>query len=135
MSELSDISIRQALQLPLEDVIGNTSGKIGLWYDWFCADKALPNRGKVSVTRLKQIIDSPKINIDTMYVFFKNNCPVFNKLYDDFRICDLKSGNVIFTVIPKNNDNESEIWGRENGFKEPLFVGSWTDAKKWFNPQ
>ena len=43
-------------------------------------------------------------------------------LYDDFRICDLETGNVIYTVVPSYN-GQSEVWGSANDFKEPLFEG------------
>ena len=39
------------------------------------------------------------------------------KLYDDFRICDKISGDVLFTVIPKSGFEKdfgmSELWGKE----------------------
>ena len=128
-----DITIRQALNSPIEKIVGNGSTNCGLWYDWFCSNKSLINRGETLVGKLKQIVNSPKINIDTMYVFFKNNCPMIGSTYDDFRICDVKTGNVIFTIIPKNNEGKCEVWGQQNEFEKELFVGSWADAKKWFN--
>ena len=54
-------------------------------------------------------------------------------LYDDFRICDIETGNVVFTVTPyriirgRNRWDAvvtvSELWGRSNGFKQPLKEG------------
>ena len=58
-----------------------------LWYDWFCSDKALVNRGKSLLTKLNGIADSKKFDKHKCYVFFKNNCPAAGRLFDDFRIC------------------------------------------------
>ena len=108
----------------------------GLWYDWFCKSSSLENRGKRLLQKLKAIQKSPKFDPDKTYVFFKNNCPCVGRLYDDFRICDMENGDVIYTVVPSSGHNsnlgEAEIWGKENDFKEPLFEGTWREAKKWF---
>lgn len=106
------------------------------WYDWFCRETSLMNKTLSLGKKVKRIAKSSKVNVDTMYVFFKNNCPMVGTLYDDFRICDLETGDVIFTVIPKNGHTSrkgiTEIWGRENEFKEPLYEGDWQGALKWF---
>ena len=108
-----------------------------LWHDWFCTDKALFNKGISLLKKLKQIIKSSKLNPDDQYVFFKNNCPVDGRLYDDFRICDIKSDEVIYTIIPKSGhkcmQGKGAVWGKENNFEKPLYEGSWTEIKKWFN--
>jgi hypothetical protein len=45
-------------------------------------------------------------------------------LYDDFRICDRVSGDVIYNVTPKSGHSfEAEIFSRENGFNEPIASG------------
>jgi len=106
------------------------------WYDWFCEDHILALKTEILGDKLKQIINSKKINQKTMYVFFKNNCPIEGDLYDDFRICDNKTGNVIYTVVPKNGHKYqkglSEVWGKENEFEKPLVEGTWEDVKEFF---
>ena len=107
------------------------------WYDWFCRDGSLRNKTYSLTRKLSQIVGSEKINIDTMYVFFKNNCPVVGKLYDDFRICDMKTGDVIYTITPavgyKDTYGRSEVWGsKENDFKEPIVAGTWNDVLFFF---
>lgn len=107
-----------------------------LWYDWFCSDKALAKKGDALLAKLKQIMLSPRFDITKTYVFFKNNCPLNGSLYDEFRICDMKTGDVIYTITPKNGHamkkNVAEVWGRENDFAEPLYSGDWAGVVDFF---
>jgi hypothetical protein len=106
------------------------------WFDWFCKDEVLGPKTKKLAIKLKQIMKSSKINCETSYVFFKNNCPVNGRLYDDFRICDIESGEVIYTITPSNGHTSSkglsDVWGKENDFKEALVEGTWKDVKQFF---
>lgn len=59
----------------------------GIWYDWFCSDKALYGRTKKFIKPLKQIlIRSAKVG--NMEVSGKNCCPCSGDLYDCMRIFD-----------------------------------------------
>jgi hypothetical protein len=103
------------------------------WYDWFCRDTSLVGKTRSLGKKVKQIANSSKINADAMYVFFKNNCPLFGSLYDDFRIADMETGDVIYTITPRSgHTGKAEVWGRENNFKGPLVEGSWKDVKAFF---
>lgn len=106
------------------------------WYDWFCSDASLHKRGIKLFTKLVQIVDSPHFDKNESYAWFKNNCPMVGSTYDDFRISDVKSGKVLYTVqSPSNRYGEKhgwEVYGSENGFREPLAAGSWAVVKKWF---
>ena len=106
------------------------------WYDWFCKDSSLRNKTYSLTAKLKQIVASPKVNQDTMYVFFKNNYPCVGKLYDDFRICDMVTGDVVYTICPAvgytKTFGQSEVWGKENDFKEALVAGTWNDVLFFF---
>jgi len=108
-----------------------------LWYDWFCKESSLMRKGWDLLAKLNKICDSKKLNLETSYVFFKNNCPCNGTLYDDFRICDIETRNVIYTVAPRSGHSVDKgkgvIWGKENDFKEPLFKGSWREIRNWFN--
>jgi len=104
------------------------------WYDWFCNDKSLAGKtnslaGKVKFFESLGIVDSEKV-----YVFFKNNCPMVGNTYDDFRICSLKTGDVLFTITPSSGHTcikgQSEVWSPINGFREELLkTTGWTDMK------
>ncbi len=108
----------------------------GVWYDWFCRNTSLPAKTQKLGVKVCQIAKSHLINPRTTYVFFKNNCPLQGSLYDDFRICDRKSGDVIFTIVPKSgfkkDDGKGFVWGKANKFQEPLVSGDWSDIKKFF---
>lgn len=124
-------------KIPIRQYLANYKTQCAAgWFDIFCKEETLHRRTIALTRRLKSIVNSPKINIDTMYIFFKNNNPFGGKLYDDFRICDIATGNVIFTIIPKSgyrqNEGKSEVWGRENDFKEPLVSGTWEDVQRFF---
>ena len=107
------------------------------WYDWFCNDYALAAKTKKLGKKLKQIMKSDKVNCETSYVFFKNNCPCFGSLYDDFRICSIEDEEVIYTISPSlgytDQKGVAEVWGRENEFKDALVSGTWADVKEFFN--
>lgn len=127
---MTNINIRTYLEEGPKDSCYN-------FYDWFCKETSLKNKSIKLTKYLKQIKDSPKIDIDKYYVFFKNNYPVNGSLYDDLRICDMKTGEVIYTIVPKCGHKSSDglgcIWGRQNNFDSPLIQGTWKELKQWFN--
>jgi hypothetical protein len=100
------------------------------WYDWFCQDKSLISRLNKMLPMIVRVCKSSKIDIDKSYLLFKNNMPVHGKLYDDFRICDLETGDVIYTVIPRTGHESlikegkaAQVWGNENDFKGAIVDG------------
>ena len=95
-----------------------------VFFDWFCKDSSLKRKAESLFKKTKIFVKMKDVDLDSTYVFFKNNCPVGGPLYDDFRICDIDSGNVLYTVTPKSgHTGEAEVWGRENDFEEPLKTG------------
>ena len=108
------------------------------WYDWFCKDSSLASKTKKLGKKLASLVGSPKFDIEKTYVWFKNNCPFIGPLYDDFRIADLETGNTRYTVayMPKGShgcqDAHWELYGIDNGFKEPIVEGDWKAVKEWF---
>lgn len=107
-----------------------------LWWDWFCKDSSLGNKGRSLLQKLNQIVDSKKIDADKTYVWFKNNCPLNGNLYDDFRISDIESDDVIYCIIPKSghecDEGKAQLYSREHGFETPVIEGTWKDIKDWF---
>jgi hypothetical protein len=103
------------------------------WYDWFCRDTSLAAKTEKLGRKVLQLMKSTKIDIEKNYVFFKNNCPGRGGLYDDFRVCDMETGDVIFTIVPRcTHSGKAEVWGRENNFNGPLVQGTWRDVKAFF---
>lgn len=94
------------------------------FYDWFCKDTSLKSKADKLFPMAIKFVEKMNIDLDKHYVFFKNNCPVSHPLYDDFRICDRETGNVVYCVVPKEpRSGKTEVWGRGNDFDGPLFQG------------
>ncbi len=96
------------------------------WYDWFCTDRGLYGRLKKMVPAIRRIARSEKVNDDTMYIFFKNNCPCWvDETYDDFRICDKESGDVLYCITPRYPSVPTPVrsfWGASK--KEIVYVST-----------
>lgn len=108
------------------------------WYDWFCKDKSLRNKTKLMGNIIKQIKSGGKVDLDKTYVFFKNNCPCGYSLYDDFRICDIETGNVLINVNINAYDHKRfAIFGRfpEGEFWDMPYVefGTSKELVAWLN--
>ena len=106
------------------DSDGSKDSGCFVFYDWFCRDSSLKNKSIKLFKQVKLFVKMKDVDLDSTYVFFKNNCPVGGSLYDDFRICNYDSGNVIFTVTPKSgHTGQAELWGKDNNFEEPIKTG------------
>lgn len=95
------------------------------FFDWFCNDTSLKNKATSLMSKVIKFANVMNVDLDTHYVIFKNNCPMFGSLYDDFRICSIDDEEVVWSVIPKTGHEVkdgmlSEVWGRINSFKEPV---------------
>lgn len=110
------------------------------WYDWFCKESSLKRRTKNLYSKLNKVLKrneiSQKFDPEKTYVFFKNNLPMVGIVYDDFRIVDIETGDVLYTIIPKSGMNKelnkSMVWGKENDFQEPLYKGDWFGLLEYF---
>ena len=138
--ERKETSIKELLEKRTNGALTESDIK-DLWYDWFCLDRALVDRGQRLLSRLSSInkansVNKSKFDPEKTYTFFKNNCPVNGHLYDDFRICDIETGDVIWTIIPQSGHYVDEgiaiLCGRINNFREPVVEGSWKDIVEYF---
>ena len=105
------------------------------FYDWFCKTSSLQSKSETLIDKLKSILKNNKrFDPTKCYVFFKNNCPGCGDLYDDFRICDIESRDVLYTVAPSDShkNGQATVWGIDNDFDSPLVIGSWTEIEKFF---
>ena len=113
---------------------------LNLWYDYFCKASSLVNKGRALIRKLKKIYKLNELSgrkyfdPNKTYVFFKNNCPFCGSLYDDFRICDLETGDVIFTIQVNRYDQKhsAELWGQPNNFEGAILEGSIKDVYNYF---
>ncbi len=106
------------------------------WYDWFCKDSSLLNKTKKMGNIIKQIKAGGKVDLETTYVWFKNNCPLNGPLFDDFRIARLDNNEVQYTVQISSpwEKHRYTVYGIKNVFQDPLFeTDSLRELVKWFN--
>jgi hypothetical protein len=125
---MNKATIRQQLEAHSQGRYLDSSGEESwcyTFYDWFCKDASLQKKADTLFGQLKRfLVAMPGINIDTHYVWFKNNCPMNGPLYDDFRISDIESGDVQYTVTAKSgHTGMAEMYGRSNGFNDPIATG------------
>jgi len=124
---MNRINLKQQLEAFNQGIILDSEGgenECYNFYDWFCKDKALKGKATKLYKQVKRWVKFRNTDTEKVYVFFKNNCPVNGPLYDDFRICDLETGDVIWNVTAKNgHSGQAEVWGRLNNFQEAIAVG------------
>ena len=92
------------------------------WYDLFCKNTSLANKTKKMGNIIKQIKPGGKVDLETSYVWFKNNCPLNGPLYDDFRIADIETNNTLIVVQIDCvwNDTKYNVYERLDGFDKPV---------------
>ena len=87
------------------DSDGSKDSSCFVFNDWFCKDWILKRKATALFKTTKLFAKMKDVDLDSTYVFFKNNCTIGGTLYDDFRICDV------------------EFWGKDNNFEEPIKTG------------
>lgn len=95
------------------------------WHDWFCRDTSLAAKTEKLGKYVKRIAEAGIVDIDTHYVFFKNNCPMDGSLYDSFSICELKTGDVVYWICPSNGHRvtkgETQLASQESEWESTTF--------------
>ena len=84
----------------LADPVGTTENDCYGFFDWFCRDKGLKSRMLKLKGRVAYLVKMGVIDGDKNYVIFKNNCPGMGDLYDDFRIIDIETDEMICGLAP-----------------------------------
>ena len=106
------------------------------WYDWFCRDTSLKNKTKEMGQIIKQIKDGGKVDLNNMYVWFKNNCPMSGPLYDDFRIANISDGatQLVIQLDSPWEDSKYAVYSVDDFFDKPvLLTNSSRELVKWLN--
>lgn len=109
------------------------------WYDWFCKDSSLAGKTKKLGAKVCKIANSKRFDKETSYIFFKNNCPCVGALYDQFSICDIESGDVLFCAQHLEKGSHGcdkahwELYDADISFEKPVVSGTWREVEKYFN--
>ena len=107
-----------------EFIDGNGSTDCHNFYDWWCKDTSLEKKAEALFKRVDRFVKEFNIDTENTYCFFKNNCPMNGGLYDDFRISDLKTGEVLWCVVPKcghARSGKAQIWNIASGSLVPVY--------------
>jgi len=108
------------------------------WYDWFCRVHSLRLKTEYLGKKVVSIKDSKRFDANKTYVFFKNNCPMVGPLYDQFSICDIETGEVLFCAQHLEKGSHGcdrahwELYDAKVGFRDPVVNGAWRDVEKYF---
>lgn len=110
------------------------------WYDWFCDDGELRDRLYKMAHIVKELANSPRLNIETMNVSFKNCCPIAFPLYDSIRFSNGDDINDVIYWIDIDSGHEKhkfavfEIKSSLNNGSKPIFeCDTEEELIKWFN--
>jgi hypothetical protein len=90
------------------------------FFDWFCRDGSLKNKMLGLKGKVAFLVKSGVIDGDKNRVIFKNNCPGMGDLYDDFRVIDIETDEMICGLAPSMGHDhikgKCEFWKfDENG--------------------
>ena len=84
------------------------------FFDWFCTDRGLKSRMLKLKGRIAYLVKMGVVDGDKNYVILKNNCPIDGELYDDFRVIDIETDEMICGLAPSLGYNSKkgkcEFW-------------------------
>jgi len=105
------------------------------FYDWFCNDSSLEKKALSLSKKAKFLVDEGILNLETTYVWFKNNCPVYGSLYDDMRFCTKEDsdddylGGIAPSLGYEKSKGKCTVFLASEDFEQILF-DSWSEFKK-----
>jgi len=103
------ITINEFLADPLA-----TENDCYLFFDWFCRDKSLKNRMLKLKGKLSFLVKSGLVGGDRHTAIFKNNCPFHGELYDDLRVIDIETDEMVCGLAPSlgywSKKGQCEFW-------------------------
>ena len=82
------------------------------FFDWFCRDKSLKRKMLALKGKVAFLVKSGLIDGDKNYVIFKNNCPGYGELYDDLRVINIETGDMVCGLAPKLGYDEPKYKGK-----------------------
>ena len=104
-----DMTINEFLANPLA-----TENDCFGFFDWFCRDNGLKSRMLKMKGKIAFLVKSGVIDGDKNRVILKNNCPYDGELYDDFRVIDIETDEMICGLAPSLGYNhmkgKCEFW-------------------------
>lgn len=104
-----DMTINEFLANPLA-----TENDCFGFFDWFCRDNGLKSRMLKMKGKIAFLVKSGVIDGDKNRVILKNNCPYDGDLYDDFRVIDIETDEMICGLAPSLGYNhmkgKCEFW-------------------------
>lgn len=114
------------------------------WGDWFCEVKDLAEKTRTIGRVISGITSGGKVDPAKTTVLFFNSLAysddpdgyVDARSYDDFRICNARTGTVKFTVLIHCPGERYTyvVYGSRNRFREPLARFSYADQLlQWLN--
>ena len=102
-----------------------------MFYDWFCTNSSLRNRGKRATDRLRALVlKCPEKFDDTDTIDIKNCLPACcNTTYDCIRVWD-KNDEFKYAFVPNDSNNHCSSVLDKNHIEHTF--DNWTELKKWF---
>ncbi len=100
--------------------------------DWFCNVDNLPRKAKSLTPKICRLAKSSKLNVNEQIVCLKN---IYDgeRFRDNIKFVNQETEEVAFSIVVPSRRHLGEVWGHENGFTEPLVVGTMEEIYKFFS--
>lgn len=81
------------------------------WYEWECSLDELLEKTKRFAKPILMLKNSERINLDSMFIWFTTNITEDYPPHDDFKICDIETGVILYQVFYKSPfDDKNTLW-------------------------